>query len=146
MSDPKTEVSVSAVTSPVTQNGQNITVTVPKKKFWKIVAEVIGVVVALFIAFLIGERQSSIPKKNFTSTNDPTVVKTKEGELVKLPETKTEGQLIDKTVVSVATEAAAPVQIMEVKNDQVHLADTATGSPVAGSAGSLLFGADPNKL
>jgi len=144
MSDSKPVAATPVVTAPV-QPSQNITVIVPKKKLWKIIAEVVGVIVALFIAFLVGERQSSIPKKNFTPTGDPTIVKTKEGELVKLPETKIEGQLIDKTVVSVATEAATEVLTKEVKSDQVHLADTATGAPVAGSAGSLLFGADPSK-
>ncbi len=83
-------------------------------------------------------------KKNFQSTNDPTVVRVDDDKLVELPKTKTEGQLTADKVVSVVVEEA---KVVEPTKEESHVQENVVAvDPAPGtSAGDLLFGPRPSK-
>lgn len=147
MSDTQAQVTTPASTSP-----SPVAVVSPQPKknsAWRVILEVLGLVLGLVLAFFFGTKQASVPKKNFKKTNDPTVVKTAEGKLVELPETKTEGQVTDKTAVSVSVSPAVDLRPQEVthasENSPIIPTNTVTGGPVSGSVGESLFGPPGNK-
>lgn len=110
--------------------------TVKKFWLWALFAAIGGVLLAIAEVLLARKQYDQDP--SFAPLKDKTEVKTSSGDVVKLPETKSEGQLTSDKVKAVAVEKENTGHVEVVKQT---IADVnSVGSPVAGSAGEMLFG------